>query len=365
MMHTTILLVLVLVASVAPITLASDDSLASHHRVVHRRTQDCHTPNIPGLGRPNRRMIHGQTEYLHGRSYDQGSIYRVCRDNRLVCYEDDGVAETTDPEVDCAKALALRRLGVAIDPTEVRLWPQSALCYAIDSSFNAIQVAVLHEGFDHIRAMGVVRILSLNECRAQPDSALLCGGCRDYAYVENAGESCSARVGYQGNGSQHLRMPPKCFNKGYGTFVHELFHAFGVYHEQVHPHAKSIVLADEIPHGHEKNYFPKPDSVYVDFDAMSIMHYHTAVCLPKPEFASVRFCNLAENQDDGCVEPSRTIHCDDVASQVLGNRKAMTDVDKATLTMMYGPKHDIYQLRESQRRRRDAFDADNTTRTQS
>ncbi|KAF0719227.1 Aste57867_1182 [Aphanomyces stellatus] len=335
-----------------PNSLAHDvtDSLASHHHVVHRRTQDCHTPNIPGLGRPNRRMIHGQTEYLHGRSYDQGSIYRVCRDNHLVCYEDDGVAETTDPEVDCAKALALRRLGVAIDPNEVRLWPQSALCYAIDSSFNASLVDLMHEGFDHIRAMGVVRILSLDECRAQPDSALLCGGCRDHVYIENTGASCSSRVGYRASGAQPLHVTAKCFRHGYGTFVHELFHAFGVYHEQVHPHAKSIVLADEIPHGHEKNYFPKPDSVYVAFDPASIMHYSVAVCMPKPEFAHVRFCNLAENQDDGCVEPKRSRHCDDAASEILGNRKAMTDVDKATLTMMYGPKHDIYQLRQIEQR---------------
>ncbi|KAF0684387.1 Aste57867_23622 [Aphanomyces stellatus] len=302
----------------------------------------------PDMGRGVQHIHHGHTEYLFGSYYRAGSIYRVCRDGALVCYEDNGMADGVDDPTDCRNAAVKRRLGLSIDPTVIPLWPESTLCYKLDETYSDDVVTVIHAGLDHIRSSGVVRILSVDECNEQDDKEALCGGCEDYMYVENKGKTCSATVGYQAKGPQNLHVAEaKCFKKGFGTFVHEVFHALGVYHEQVHPHAKSIVLADEIPAGAEKNYLPKAESVYMEFDAASIMHYSVAVCLPKPEFQDTTFCTLATQNDDDCVTPTRE-HCDDDASKVLGNRKAMTDLDRETMEIMYAPEHRIFDLQKEQ-----------------
>ncbi|KAF0719228.1 Aste57867_1183 [Aphanomyces stellatus] len=313
---------------------------------------DCITPEL-GLGRGGQYLANGQSEYLHGSYFQRGAIFRQCRDGTLVCFEEDGMADSVATETDCRKAVVKRRLGITIDPTVVKLWPESTLCYKLDDSFPDVTLAFIRDGFDHLRSStnNAVSFFTLDECNAHPNKAKLCGMCKDYAYIQNKGESCSATVGYQAKGAQNVMVEAShCFEKGstgYGTFVHEMMHALGIYHEQVHPHATSIVIATEVPAGTAKDYYPKADSVSLAFDAGSVMHYAKAMCLPKPEFALLTFCKLNQGERDGCVLATRA-HCDKDASKVLGQRSAMSAVDKETVVAMYGPEKRIFALKKEQ-----------------
>ncbi|OQR84989.1 metalloprotease family M12A [Achlya hypogyna] len=280
-------------------------------------------------------LASGQMKYIFGVPNDDGAIYQVCNDGVLTCYEEDGVADGAfDIAVDCRKAEAKRRLGLATN-RKWRLWPQATLCYEVDGPFKVDERKLIAAAFDTIADATGLTFLDKASCQASRSREAICGGCAHYVSIDqNASpRGTYSEVGYRHKAGQKLNLMPDAFQLGKGTIMHEMLHALGVMHEHVHPASEALVLRGPSMGASLSNYVAIREAVVTQYDIYSIMHYGYGVCLPKDK--SINYCAIDEDEDDGCVIPTKD-DCDEEASKVLGQRKALSSGDVRNLQLMYG-----------------------------
>ncbi|KDO26466.1 hypothetical protein SPRG_08269 [Saprolegnia parasitica CBS 223.65] len=274
----------------------------------------------------------GQLKYVFGLPQDDGAIYQVCADGVITCYEEDGTADSdVDAIVDCRKAEAKRRLGLATDRKR-RLWPLATLCYKLDAPFDDVERRTIQRAMHEIVESTGVTMLDVANCKHHD---AICGGCAHYVSIaqERNKRGTYAELGYRHKAGQKLNLLPSAFEHGMGSVMHEMLHAFGVIHEHAHPASEAIVLRGQFLGASRSNYMPIKEAFVTQYDIHSIMHYGVGLCLPTDK--SIKFCAIDQNEDDGCVVPEKH-HCDPATSKVLGQRDGLSSGDIRNLQILYG-----------------------------
>jgi hypothetical protein len=149
--------------------------------------------------------------------------------------------------------------GIGLRPTAGSLWPNGVMPYVIDGSLSPQQQVIIMQAMQHLSDN---TSLSFTARSAETD------------YVEfQAAGGCSSYVGRIG-GKQEILLHPLC---GFGSTVHEILHAAGVFHEQSRCDRDSFVTIAfaNIEAGRENN-FQNACTAGSDIDSYdfgSLMHY--------------------------------------------------------------------------------------------
>lgn len=291
-------------------------------------------------------LEHGEMKYLAGGAFTANSTFARCINGTVECFIDDGNADAemdVNNPVSCSfEDTKARRLGVAgLSP---EMWPANTLCYQLTGAFTAAEETLIQTGIEQYDTATNIKIMTTAECEAQTDRANLCGNCQNFAAIAREEDrGCSSQLGYQSIPAQSMNLAPACFNNGFGTVIHEFGHALGLFHEHMHPNRNVIVLRDglRVPPG---NYEVVDQIVRAsDYDPNSIMHYSigSALCVPKPEYQTLRFCDIDETAADGCTIPT-DVYCDPTVTRAnsgIGQRQNFSYGDISTLNQMYtGPR---------------------------
>lgn len=132
--------------------------------------------------------------------------------------------------------------------------------------------------------------------------------------ISGAGQSSLGRQG----GEQKLFLNS---NAPFGTVVHELLHAFGIWHEQSRGDRNNFVkiLEENVTAGLENNFQIEPGNAQGDYDYCSIMHYST-MAFSKNGSATIQCLT------NGTITPCQAC---------VGQRNGLSALDIAGLDRLY------------------------------
>ncbi|ODN02529.1 Zinc metalloproteinase nas-13 [Orchesella cincta] len=187
-------------------------------------------------------------------------------------------------------------------------WNNKTVHYKFEPNYPNQLQATFKRAIDHISERTCVKFQPRTEWDA------------DYIYVISS-TSCYSYVGRQG-GVQVISLPNTC--NSLGTFIHEIIHALGFYHEQSRPDRDEHVeiLWENIVAGKEvqfRKYDVNQITTYeVNYDYSSIMHYRSTAF-------SKDSANLNTIVPINSTEPPETI----------GQRKGMSPGDILKVNRMY------------------------------
>ncbi|MEM9577353.1 MAG: Dot/Icm T4SS effector Zinc-dependent metalloprotease LegP [Pseudomonadota bacterium] len=153
--------------------------------------------------------------------------------------------------------------GVVVTGADKR-WPNALMPYEIDPGLPATNVTRINDAIAHWRQMTGVNFVQRTAANS--------GSYPNYVYFKPA-NGCWSYVGMQGN-RQDIGLATGC---GFGATVHEIGHAFGLWHEQSREDRDSKVQINwqNIQAGKEHNFnqhIADGDDVG-PYDYGSIMHY--------------------------------------------------------------------------------------------
>jgi len=152
----------------------------------------------------------------------------------------------------------IQEKGVAKDSQR---WTNSTIPYVIGSGFSSTQITRINDAIANVNA-------NTNLC-VVPRA----GEANYVEFITSSG--CASSVGMKG-GKQNIKLAPGC---SYGSTIHEILHASGVWHEQSREDRNDYVTIHEenIKVGKEGNFYQQiiGSSDYGAYDYGSIMHYGT------------------------------------------------------------------------------------------
>ncbi|GLD95817.1 hypothetical protein PINS_up004495 [Pythium insidiosum] len=251
----------------------------------------------------------GLGHYLVGGFRRRGSVFADCVDGVAICYEDDALADASSKRIPCdAAELAARRrrLGVFAN-TRNATWPHRIVCVHWVASFARATKELWFQAFqEYLKKTGIPLCVAQRLPRA---------------------------LWRQDAGVQQL--------PDYSTFLHELGHVVGLFHEHSHPQREVIVLRDKMDSISSINYAvaTRDEASTTQYERRSVMHYSvSALCIPKNP--KLRYCDVTETKANGCVEPKEQ-HCDPKQQSTFGQTSQLTPKDVDAINKMYEkvPRH--------------------------
>ncbi len=168
----------------------------------------------------------------------------------LVFYQGDIILGTEDDIIN---------RGVGKDSDR---WPNSTIPYVIATGFSANQLNRILNAIDHVNENSPLCVVPRTN---------------EVGYVEfKPSDRCASYIGMRGN-KQSILLSSGC---SFGTTVHEILHASGIYHEQAREDRDNYVNIHypNIRPGYEHNFNIAPTATASDYGAYdygSIMHYGT------------------------------------------------------------------------------------------
>ena len=204
-----------------------------------------------------------------------------------------------------------------------KIWPNASIPYVIGSGFSSTQETTILDAIAHVNS-------STNLCVIPRTTET------NYVQFTSVSSGCGSFVGMTG-GSQVINLSPTC---SYGSTVHEILHASGIYHEHTRLDRDSYVTIheDNIQTGKEHNFDQQIATEAADFgtyDYGSIMHYYekafgcymcSGIKQCDPDYCSTNSCSACTK-----LETITTIP----AGIDIGQRDALSTGDINTVNAMY------------------------------
>lgn len=246
-----------------------------------------------------------------------------------------------------------RRLSLAVVDAK-RKWDGGVVCYDYNSDypFTSTQRSYIGDAMRVYEEHTNVRFLPIATCKSKKLSAY-CNGCVNYVDFKHpaTGRDCNSSIGVNDVGPQIMNLADRCFEvddslkTNYGSAMHEIGHAIGLYHEHQHPGRAIGVFWDDLSQALWAEMKQRDVSVGGAYDPDSVMHYPMSYgfCYPKICSASVstncvakgtKFCGLNDNAGT-CVEPTKAI-CDTARTKTIGQRKGLSQGDLDAINELYG-----------------------------
>jgi astacin len=191
--------------------------------------------------------------------------------------------------------------SVAIKDLEYR-WPNGVIPYTIEEKFGE-DTAHIIEAIEHINSKTMVCLVPRN---------------KEKEYVNFVNKNgCWSYVGrQQGKDGQEISVPKRC---GFGSTVHEIVHAIGMWHEQSRSDRDEYVKIkwQNIKEDHKHNFRMHIDDGidFWNYDCASIMHY-PPTAFSKNGQATIEGKNPCYNSD-------------------IGQRKGLSDWDIWAINALY------------------------------
>ena len=201
-------------------------------------------------------------------------------------------------------------MGIIISNLKFR-WPNGIIPFEFDDNAfpaNSANRATIQSAIDHWNRSTIIRLQSRR-------------GERDYVRFVAASSSCSSHVGRQG-GRQNIGCDLTSF--GTGNIIHEIGHAVGLFHEHTREDRDIRVtvhfdnIKDDQKFAFEKNNKKAHDVGPYDYG--SIMHY-------------------GEKSTGFAIDAAKNTI---TASQPIGQRTALSNIDVATVAEVYGLTHERF-----------------------
>ncbi|XP_069936402.1 zinc metalloproteinase nas-13-like [Cherax quadricarinatus] len=217
-------------------------------------------------------------------------------------FEGDINIMTADEFYDLARPAEAPQARNAVNEID-RRWPNGVIPYVISSSYNKQERATI--------AMAVSKYHSTTCIRFVPRTVE-----RDYIHIIK-GDGCSSSVGRH-HGAQAVSLGPGCLYVG--IVMHEFMHASGFWHEQSRWDRDNYITINTyniqtgMQYNFEKYSWQKIQSLGVDYDLGSIMHYGPYA--------------FAKDRTKPTIIPRR-------AGTDIGQRRAFSDKDILKLQLLY------------------------------
>ncbi|KAJ0401952.1 hypothetical protein P43SY_001999 [Pythium insidiosum] len=262
-----------------------------------------------GPSRPGCRVrdveFDGFSHYLTGSLRVPGSIYADCIDGVPTCFVDDGIADTSNQRVPCASVetdaqhapTSSRQLGVFKSKVKFA-WPQRVVCIRYAIAFSNQAKKWWAQAVQEYLRKADISIVEHDQCRERyGKKTKVCDDCRAFVTVVNDQPGCHATVGYLERARHLLNIRGDC--ESYETFLHELGHIVGLFHEHSHPERDVIVLRDKMEADASNNYakVSKSEATMTPYDRRSVMHYDgPELCIPKDP--TLKYCDITQTKKD-------------------------------------------------------------------
>jgi len=139
-------------------------------------------------------------------------------------------------------------------------WRDGIVPYTIDNAFSDTQAERINDAISHWREQTRIQLVP----RSNQE---------DYVAITSVEEGCASSALGRTGGKQEIRLSTDC---SFGTTVHEIGHAIGLFHEQTRPDRDTFVQVfwDNIEEGKEGNFQRIDNERAVGaYDFGSIMHY--------------------------------------------------------------------------------------------
>ena len=220
--------------------------------------------------------------------------------------------------------------------SKAKLWKEARLPYVIiEEGFSEKKLESIAWAVKEVSDKTLVQVVERSADSPEQD------------YVEFVADedSCNSKVGRRG-GAQRIEITKSCSR---GSIAHEILHALGFKHEQLHPNSGIVADTKKVRDGFEHNFNRSKALAVTEYDPNSIMHYDSwsfTICGKEedvkwqeedPENLPAKECMEDDWRKIGdCLKQCAVFFGAD-GSFVERQREALTDLDVLGIDQLYQP----------------------------
>lgn len=225
-------------------------------------------------------------------------------------------------------------------------WPDATMHIVIENDMPSGLRAKIRKAVARINDLKIVNIIEVSDKESNELD-------RNFSIFSfKKGTICSSGFGWRDGPNNLIKISSSC---SYGSILHEILHALGFVHEQVHPNKSIKVIIDRIESDSEDQHQNEAALALTDYDGGSIMHYSSyadSICnslndpkwdkklqyLPHPSCRSKKWEKLSKANNSGidCLQECAT-YIGAKGELSFGQRQDLSPLDIEGLRLLYRP----------------------------